>query len=269
MPDQLLLLEPPAPLHQAATDELRLMTVNVQHAAADRSRRQAEWLARQELADVLVLTEAGYNASSQALTTGLTERGYSFVLALPSASGRPDFRTILASRTAALEPVRFDVGLDHRAPAVHVRIGAHTVGLLGLYVPSRADLVKKRGFQNEVAGALPQLLEQFPGPMVVCGDLNVLEPGHTPHHRTFRTWEYGFYQGFSKAGLCDAFRHMHPDTVEHSWFSHSGSGYRYDHIFVSAAHAGSVLLCEYMHEPRELGLTDHSAMLLRLSLQRG
>ena len=266
MTDQLLLLEPPPVKHSAAVDELRLMTMNVQHASAERGRRQAAWLAAQEVADVLVLTEVGYSASSQALMTALAQHGYTHVLALPSVSGRPDFRTVLASRAAPLEAVRFSVGLPHRAPAAKVRVGEHTVGVLGLYVPSRADLLKKRTFQNDVTGALPALLELFSGPVVVTGDFNVLEPGHTPRYPTFRAWEYGFYSAFEKAGLTDAFRHLHPDAEAHSWFSHGGSGYRYDHTFVSAGHAAGVRLCQYVHEPRELGLSDHSAMVLRLGM---
>lgn len=266
MTDQLLLLEPPTVEHTAAVDELRLLTMNVQHASAERGRRQAHWLAAQEGADVLVLTEVGYNASSQALMTALAQLGYIYVLALPSVSGRPDFRTVLASRSATLEAVRFSVGLPHRAPAAQVRIGEHTVGVLGLYVPSRADLLKKRTFQNDVMAALPAFLRQFPGPVVVSGDFNVLEPSHTPRYPTFRSWEYGFYDAFENAGLVDAFRHLHPDAAEHSWFSHMGSGYRYDHTFVSAGQTASIRSCQYVHEPRELGLTDHSAMLLRLGL---
>lgn len=266
MTDQLLFVESPATGHTAVTDELQLLTLNVQHANAERGRRQAEWLARQEMADVLVLTEVGYRASSEALMTGLAQRGYGSVLVIPSVSGSPDLRTVLASRSASLEALCFSVGLPHRAPAAEVRIGNHVVALLGLYVPSRADLLKKRSFQDDVASAVPVLVDGFSGPVIVSGDLNVLEPDHTPRHTAFRTWEYSFYSSFLKAGLVDAFRHLHPDDVEHSWFSPRGNGYRYDHTFVTADHADRIRLCQYVHEPRELGLTDHSAMLLRLGL---
>jgi hypothetical protein len=53
--------------------------------------------------------------------------------------------------------------------------------------------------------------------MVIAGDLNVVEPDHVPFHRVFGQWEYDFYQSFAKSGLTDAFRHLNPRRVEHSW----------------------------------------------------
>lgn len=46
----------------------------------------------------------------------------------------------------------------------------------------------------------------------------------------------------------------------------TGDGYRYDHTFVVADLADQVTACEYVHEPRTLRLTDHSALSLRLSV---
>ncbi|ADI10785.1 endonuclease/exonuclease/phosphatase [Streptomyces bingchenggensis BCW-1] len=267
--DQLFLLTPPEAVHEASTDEARLITFNAQHASAERSRRQAEWLAGQEAADLVVMTEVGSGPGGQALVTALAQRGYRSVLALPS--GRPDYRTVLASRSAELEAVDSGIGvLSHRGPAARVRIGSHTVGLLGLYVPSRGPKERrnedKRAFQGAVTDAVPGLLAQFDGPVIVSGDLNVVEPGHVPHHAVFGKWEYSFYRSFVDAGLIDAFRHLHPDAAEHSWFGRGGDGYRFDHAFVTARHGEYVRTCQYLHEPRELGLTDHAAMFLRLGL---
>ncbi|MET9360403.1 endonuclease [Streptomyces sp. NPDC006632] len=266
MTEQLLLLDPPENRQEAATDEVRLITLNAQNASAGRAQRLAQWVAGQEVADHLVVTEVGYGPGGQALVSALANRGYRSVLALPAA-GLSDYRTVLASRSADLTATPSGISeLPHRAPAARLRFGPHTVGLLGLYVPSRGNMVKKRRFQDAVGQALPAFLGQFDGPVIVTGDLNVLEPGHTPPHSTFRQWEYDFYKAFPAAGLVDAFRHLHPDLDDHSWFGREGSGYRFDHTFVTDGHKGCVKICQYVHEPREMGLTDHSAMLLRLSL---
>lgn len=267
MTEQLLLLDPPEAGHEAATDEVRLLTLNAQNASAGRAQRLAQWAAGQEAADHLVVTEVGYGPGGQALVSALANRGYRSVLALPADGGLSDYRTVLATRSAGLDPVESCISeLPHRAPAARLRIGDHVVGLLGLYVPSRGNMVKKRRFQDAVAQALPAFLAQFDEPVIVTGDLNVLEPGHTPPHNTFRQWEYGFYEAFSAAGLVDAFRLLHPELDDHSWFGREGAGYRFDHTFVTGGHTSHVQACQYLHEPRELGLTDHSAMLLRLSL---
>ncbi|WP_232285482.1 exonuclease/endonuclease/phosphatase family protein [Saccharomonospora marina] len=116
---------------------------------------------------------------------------------------------------------------------------------------------------SAIAGEAPLLL----------GDLNVLEPSHTPAHRgQFAPFEYAFYTGLTdRHGLLDLFRHLHPDRVEHSWARRADLGYRYDHAHGSAALAERLTSCEYVHETREITadgnwLTDHSGLAVRLSL---
>jgi len=87
-------------------------------------------------------------------------------------------------------------------------------------------------------------------PVLVAGDLNVVEPGHLPHHSVFGSWEYDFYRAFALAGFTDCFRLVSPDVVDHSWFGRSGNGYRFDHMFVSSFHAGSITGCGYDQAPR-------------------
>jgi exodeoxyribonuclease-3 len=117
-----------------------------------------------------------------------------------------------------------------------------------------------------VSKALPDFITRFDGPVIVAGDLNVLEPGHIPYHPVFGAWEYDFYRSFSDAGLADAYRAMHPDVIEHSWFGRSGHGYRFDHAFVTTRHTAHVRSCAYLHAPRQQSLTDHAAMILTVEL---
>jgi exodeoxyribonuclease-3 len=102
--------------------------------------------------------------------------------------------------------------------------------------------------------------------LLVAGDLNVLEPGHIPHHHVFGKWEYDFYTSFLHAGrLRDAFREHNGTEIDHSWFGHrSGLGYRFDHLFCSAG--VEILACHYDHKTRQTGLSDHSALTARLRL---
>lgn len=264
---QLPLIATPAPAHPPATGTLRLLVFNTQHASPGRARRQAAWIASQENADLVVVTEVGAGPGGHAIIEALGERGYSSVLApVPTA---PDYRAILASRGPALTPVPSGIPvLPHRGPAAHISVAGHTLGLLGLYVPSRGPQQRrnehKRAFQQAVTTALPGFLGQFGGPVIIAGDLNVVEPGHIPHLPVFGDWEYRFYQAFLDAGLADAYRIVHPQGSDHSWFGRSGNGYRIDHAFVTRPHAAQVRGCEYLTAPREQGLTDHAAMTLTL-----
>jgi exodeoxyribonuclease-3 len=268
--EQLSLITPEEPAHQAADDAVRMLLFNAQHASPDRSRRQAAWVAAQEDADIAVFTEVSSTQGGAALVTALGERGYATVIAPQPAD--PDYRTVIACRTADADPVESPVAVTpHRAPAAQVTVGGHDIGVLGLYVPSRGPReqrnVAKRAFQDAVAAALPKLHADFPDiPVIVAGDLNVIERGHQPPHKVFGAWEYAFYDSFQAAGFTDAFRHLYPDKIAHSWYGHSGNGFRFDHLFVSAAHADQVLACDYHEEAREAGLTDHAVMTLRLAV---
>lgn len=262
--DQLSLLGPVGPRHEAAADAVRVLVFNAQHAAPGRAYRQVEWIAAQEAADLVVVTEVGAGPGGTALTAALADHGYASVVAPEPAAA--DYRTVLASRGAPLAPISSGIGvLPHRAPAATVLVGDCPVLLLGLYVPSRGPKERrnqaKRAFQAAVSEALP-LVAASEGVVIAAGDLNVVEPGHVPHHAVYGEWEYDFYRSFAGAGLTDAFRVLHSSAAGHSWFGRSGQGYRFDHAFVTARHSRQVRRCDYDHEPVELGLTDHAALAL-------
>jgi exodeoxyribonuclease III len=259
----------PEPRHQPAPDTVRLLAFNAQHASPIRARLQAAWIASEETADLVVLTEVGPGPGGRALIEAMTEHGYTSVLAPEPAF--TDYSTVLASRGPDLTavPSGIDV-LPHRGPAAAVTLAGQTIGLLGLYVPSRGPKERrnesKRAFQQAVTKALPGFVIRFDGPVIVAGDLNVVEPGHAPHHPVFGRWEYDFYRSLSDSGLVDAYRALHPQVIEHSWFGRSGQGYRFDHAFITTRHSAQVRSCAYLHAPRKQGLTDHAAMALTVAL---
>jgi exodeoxyribonuclease-3 len=255
---------------------LRVLTWNVQHAAASRTYQQAEWLATNDPPDILVLTEVAAGETGLLLAQLLGGLGYT--VHLPEA-GLDRYRVRLACRTGVLDVVS-ETGVEflpHRCLAARIKLPETVTGVVGLYVPSRGPKeqrnVAKRGFQDAVAAALPGLVAHLDvtGPVVVTGDLNVVEPGHDPRYPVFGRWEYDFYRSFTQAGFIDAFRITHPTGMDYSWFGRpSGNGqrngYRFDHTFVTAAHTASIRDCRYLHAIRGTGLSDHAAMTVTLSL---
>jgi exonuclease III len=99
---------------------------------------------------------------------------------------------------------------------------------------------------------------------VLIGDLNIVEPNHRPRYGHFLAWEYAFYDGLLRSGWSDAYRLRHPDAMDHSWVGPHDDGYRFDHGLVTGDLRARVARCDYIHETRELGLSDHSAMTLAL-----
>ena len=106
----------------------------------------------------------------------------------------------------------------------------------------------------------------MPNFRIILGDFNILEPDHNPHYSFFEKWEYDFYRSLINNQFKDAFRVISPNTKEYSWVGLTGDGYRYDHCFVSENIASTIGKCFYFHEPRDIRLSDHSAIITQLNL---
>ncbi|NKY87545.1 endonuclease/exonuclease/phosphatase family protein [Nocardia veterana] len=257
-----------------ATRPVRVLTWNVQHANTLRARKQVSWLSRVD-ADVVVLTEVSAGAAGEVTAQWLREAGYAVHLPQPGA----DRYRVLVAAKGITDPVETAIAvMPHRFVTVRVKPATGALfTVAGIYVPSRGPKhernVAKRAFQDAVSAALLALTEQCTpvGPCVIAGDLNVVEPDHVPHHRVYGAWEYDFYRSFAANGFIDAFRLLHAERTEHSWFGRVGAdgernGYRFDHLFIDSDHRHLVRECAYQHRPRLNGLSDHSAMTLTLHI---
>lgn len=250
------------------TDPSRLgvLTWNIQHAAPKRIWKQVAWLAEQPGADIVALTEVGGGpVAGMAVSEALTYYGYT---AHVPRNNSGDYCVALAARVGTLSSLALSPDhLPHRGVVGRIETAAsEAITVASVYVPSRGSKeqlnVTKRAFQEAIARMIPRLLSEVGtnDPVVIAGDLNVVEPGHQPHHKVFGEWEYDFYRSFGRAGLVDCFRHLNRDTHDHSWYGRSGLGFRFDHLFISGEHAGRLVGCQYQHGPRIEGLSDHSAM---------
>jgi exodeoxyribonuclease III len=70
----------------------------------------------------------------------------------------------------------------------------------------------------------------------------------------------------SSGGLSDLWRLRNGVSREWTWRSSKGNGFRIDHAFGDGAFIAAVTaICTYDHRARETGLTDHSAVVVRIS----
>ncbi|SRR6266568_1707682 len=245
-----------------------VVTWNVRNPSIQRALRQGIWLCNQR-ADVFVLTECKRSKGCSFLARFfLPLYGYQVVFSEPE---RNEFGVIVASKNE-ISPTEFSEHINYlSARVMSVRLPKTLGGLeiVGVYAPSRGfdekeRLLKKKRFIEELHKALKT---GRTSKRVFCGDFNVLEPNHFPHYEYFQEWEYDFYRNLSRFELTDAFRYLKPRVREHSWVGRSGNGYRYDHCFVSNDLLPMVRECYYIHQARHMGLSDHSALALELSLQ--
>jgi exodeoxyribonuclease III len=252
---------------------LSLITVNVGAPSLERARRQLRWLAERP-EDVLVLTETKATAGSQFLAEAFTATGYAVTFP-DHAPGELGVMIVSKLRTT-LDPLCAAMDyLPARTAGVVLDTTDGPLRVVGAYVPSRdATLDKterKKTWINRFHAALDTTATD--APLLLLGDLNVLEPAHKPAHRgQFAPFEYGFYTDLTnRHALVDLFRHLHPERVEHSWARRAELGYRYDHAHGSHVLAERLTSCEYVHETRDTApdgtrLTDHSGLAVRVAL---
>lgn len=238
---------------------------NIANPSEERVGKQAVWL-KQRSEDILLLTEAKQSKGCIFLERYLQAFGYNVVFPKPEEQ---EYGAMMASKNKFV-PTNFSKLIQY-LPSRVVSIELNQLEIVGVYVPSRGfdegeRLVKKKRFLDGLSDALQK--SGSSAHRIFCGDLNILEPNHVPFYDYFQDWEYDFYRNLSKHQLQDAFRYLYPEAEEHSWFGRSGGGYRYDHCFVSDNLKSAVQECYYLHEPREMKLSDHSAMILELNFER-
>ncbi|WP_026423296.1 endonuclease/exonuclease/phosphatase family protein [Actinokineospora inagensis] len=252
---------------------LSLITVNVGAPSLDRAQRQLRWLTHRS-DDVLVLTETKATAGSHYLAEAFTTAGY----AVTFPTHGPGELGVMIASTLPTTPDPLNAALDYlpaRATGVIIDTTDGPLRVIGAYVPSRDAGAEKTERKKKWIRHFTQALTSTAGtaPLLLLGDLNVLEPHHQPPHRgQFAPFEHDFYADLThRHGLRDLFRHVHPHEVEHSWARRPELGYRYDHAHGTHALADALLACDYLHETRTLAsdgtrLTDHSALSVRLAL---
>jgi exodeoxyribonuclease III len=244
-----------------APETIGVLAMNIGNPSRERAERQLEWL-QERPEHVLVLTETAPSAGCDLIAERLEGARWQVRFPRPGDGERG---VLIASR----------VGLTDRsgnvvsylpARAERATLAGDMLDILGVYVPSRDSSVAKTERKRRFIDDLSNVAQKAPAHGVLIGDLNIIEPSHQPAYAWLQEWEYDFYEGLLTAGWVDAYRLRSPEAIEHSWVSYDGEGYRYDHAFVSAPLADRVVDCAFVHETRDLKLTDHSAMTLVLRL---
>lgn len=244
---------------------LSLLTLNVQATALPRAKRLLAWLDTRD-DDLVILTETSNGAGTAHLLNQCRAAGLS-VACSPSTDG--DRGAVIVSRLpmTARPDLTPTITLPGRAVAVTLDTEP-VVTVLGLYVPSsdRAPdkVTKKRAFLTSVLDDLRSAPDPQRAHLVIGGDYNVVTRDHQPPYRGFLPFEYDFLDALPLIGLTDAHQHLHPGVQAHSWLGRAGNPYRFDYFHTGTAITPHLTGCDYLHEPRELGLTDHAGVALTI-----
>jgi len=254
-------------------EELKLINAtsilcwNIANPSLKRSQEQAVWL-KARLEDIFVLTETKNSTGCAYLEKFFLDQGYDVLF--PKPEGK-EYGCMLISKkniidkNASCSCINF---LPSRMVSINISFFNKPLEILGIYIPSRdkspEKIDRKRKFINSIIESL-KLIPKGKS-KILCGDFNVLEIDHFPHYPFFEKWEYSFFDSLSENGFKDAFRHLNPNLQEYSWVGHTGDGYRYDYCFVSENILSNVKSSFYLHEPRRMELSDHSAIITEITL---
>lgn len=257
-------VEGPA-LADPSRDEINLCALNVNSPSQQRAEAQVSWLLGTG-AEILVLTELQPTGSARRTIALLDAEGFDVHL----SAGWQDAKYFTA--VAARRGLDTTPGLrafDPRVVAMRLGnapAGVHVVGVYGMTNGMTAESsARRQTFQR----SLLEYLRTFDAAtLCVAGDLNIIEPDHEPPLAAFERHDYDCYTGIVSLGVRDAYRAQRVGRREHSWHSDFHGGQRLDHAFAGVA-LGRLAECRYDHATRELGLSDHSALFLRVELPTG
>lgn len=249
---------------------LSLLTLNLAAPPVERAKRLLEYLfARDE--QVLVLTETGVGRGSALIADVCRAAGWQ-VLTTPLTGSQRG--VMVVGRDVSLTPdasITVPTVLPERVLGVDVA-GVRLMAVYGaasdpVRYASAAQRQRKREWLVAFDAAVEASLAA--GPLVVLGDLNIVDPVDTKAQRLayVLTEELLVYESLTtRLGLVDAFRARH-DGRQPSWRDHSGATVRYDHAFTTPD--VPVAACSLDQTPLTEGLTDHAALVLELSDDAG
>jgi exodeoxyribonuclease III len=241
---------------------VQAILLNIRHGGGPRAPRLLEWLTARS-PYVVAMPEWRDNSAGDVLRRGLEQRGFQVATAtLATKSNGVLFAAHRPFKSRCCAPEAADSG------AMIVADFESEWRMLAAYFPQ--DKLKAPFFES----CLSEAESSHGTPFLLLGDLNTgrnradLEGSGVPFACTDQ-----FEELQTKAGLVDLWRAQHGDAAtEWSWYSpkstkRRSNGFRIDHAFANAAFRKQFpnIRCSYDHTPREMGITDHSALVLSVS----
>lgn len=222
--------------------------------------------------DLVVLSEFRATPPSAWLADALRANGWRFQ--------RSTARVDDASRTSLLiagrQPVRRaglraptpddDRWLGLRAlgpPSTELSSGWGPLSIGAMHVPNRVS-----GRKGEFLDAALAVARRWrPGPALLVGDTNSGRCGIDEESPAFDRREERWIDDLARAGWVDAFRALHSDRREYTWYSpNGGNGFRLNYGFCNPALRRRLRAARHVWGsdggPRRDALSDHAALLL-------
>lgn len=258
--------------------KISFLSLNIGNPSLERARKQCEWLDKRS-EDVFILTETKNSQGCSYIEDFFLQYGYDlfsinspldFNVSFPK-SKTGDLGVMIVSKHQIVKSISLfkdDSIFYSRQLETIISTDNLQISVVGLYVPSRdrsdEKILRKKSFIDNIERFITGSENV---PRVIMGDLNILDRNHIPHYSTFFEWEYSFYDKIIYEGYIDAYKYCNHEKQEYSWVGKTNDGYRYDYAFVSKNLRDSISGCKYIHDTRQNGLTDHSAIVMELEIK--
>jgi len=236
---------------------VRLLTWNILHGGGQRIPEIVLALLEHD-ADAIALSE--YRPSRGGSIRGvLAHHGYTHQLCTD-----PPARTngLLVASRLPLDPIPHPEpphGMTHRFLAGRLGPPVSPTNLLFVHIPEVRRSSKKPAAWRYLLDRARELRD---APAVVLGDLNTGRHRLDEEGRTFTCT--ALLGQLETMGYADAWRLLHPEIKEFTWFSHEGGGFRIDHAHISRPLIPRLRAARYSHAEREGKLSDHSTLIVDL-----
>ena len=226
---------------------MRLLAWNIQQGGGNRIHHIADRIAHRS-ADVAVLSEYRNHAKGVVLRNRLMQHGYihQFVTGVDSSLNS----VLIASKNIC--HFRHYLREIQDFPQAIVSAEFEDFILFGMYLPHKKKHILFEFLFDKVISAEK--------PVILAGDFNTGINYIDQKGDSF--WYTEHLKHLIELGFIDAFRFVHADRIDYSWYSNKGNGYRYDHIWFHRDLAGDIRHCDYFHDDRVNKLSDHSPMYL-------
>jgi len=228
---------------------LSILSWNIQQGGGTRHLKILRAIEK-EKPHILVLSEYRNNKNGEIFKKALSKLGYKHQI-IPETSKQRN-AVLLASKIEFVGS--WFPHCDPEYPHSIVKAEFDVFEIYGCYLPHKKKHV--------LIPFLEQEIERSDKPSIIVGDLNVGINKVDQKGTSF--WYQDELHSLFDSGIKDAFRIIHGDVKEYSWYSHQGNGYRYDHSYVEDVLKDTVIDCYYLHSYREQKYADHSPMVLKI-----
>ena len=248
--------------------QLRIVGWNIRAGGG----RRAAGILRQILAwraDIVGLSEFRGTGPSRWLAENLGAAGFSHQLSSVNPRHPARNALLLASRHP-LETITAKPAPRIRERWLHARIDCNPELSLGLlHAPNYTRPRRKYPFLSALLRLAASARDE--SALLLgdsnCGKLELDE--ESPQGSRFRR-EHEWMVGMETRGWADAFRHLHGERREYTWYSHRNNGFRLDQAFVSPPLTAAIAAVAHAwgEDPEQPGrrdaLSDHAALILDL-----